>query len=429
VALILAVNPGNSHTPTLSRLARELKGCELIGADSCPTAIKAIKGRVPDLVLLPAKPPKGENDLLAQLDRIPGGVLTLRLPPVDRTDPADLVREIREMLTGGPPFPAAAGSTSFGAAAPTAPSPAAPLSASPQLIAGATAAINWIRTRRDQWAALDAAMQPVAAYATRAAGSTQELEEPEYYEPIPLSDEPYAPEPTVEFKEQAEPEGPSAMSRAAGVAAGVGGSVVALLRRLVPLAIGFALVAALVSYWPQISASFSGAVEQFDRPDEPAQPAETAPKPAALPPTPVPEPDPLGNVSGWVAVFAPFEVTISEGNQGVPVDDRGRAMLAPGRHRLRFQNRELGYDETRTVQVRPTDTTTVNLRPETTLTVASNEPAEVLIDGTRAGETPFEGRIGLGTHTVTVRTAGGERQLTIAATSKPVQLEVDFSKP
>jgi hypothetical protein len=209
----------------------------------------------------------------------------------------------------------------------------------------------------------------------------------------------------------------------------VGGSVAALLPRLIPLALGIVVIGALVSYWPQISSTFSGAVQQLDRPEQPAQSAAPAPKPEAPPPAPAPEPDPLGKVSGWVAVFSPFEVTISEGNQGVPVDERGRAMLAPGRHRLRFQNQELGYDETRTVQVRPADTTTVNLKPETTLTVTSNEPAEVLVDGTRAGETPFQSRIGLGTHTVTVRAAGGERQLTIAATSKPVQLEVDFSKP
>ena len=104
-------------------------------------------------------------------------------------------------------------------------------------------------------------------------------------------------------------------------------------------------------------------------------------------------------------------------------------MLAPGKHRLRFQNSERGYDETRTVQVRPTESTTVTLSPETTISVTSNEPAEVLMDGTRVGDTPYEGKIGLGAHTVTVKTAGAERQLTVNATSKPVQLEVDFSKP
>lgn len=423
MALILAVNPGNRHTPTLARLARELKGCELIGADSCPTAIKAIRERAPDLVLLPATQAKGEADLLAHLNKIPGGVFTLKLPPVDSADPVALARQIREMLTEAEPTPAAAASPSLP------PASAAPLSASPQLIAGAAAAIKWVRMRQAQWAVLDAAVEPLPAYATHTASATHELEEPEYYEPIPLSDEPYEAEPAIETELPTEPDGPSALSRAAGIAAGAGGSAAALLPKLVPFAVGIAIVAALATYWPQISATFSGTVEQRDRPAEPAQPAATPPQPVAPPPAAAAEPEPLGKVSGWVAVFSPFEVTISEGNQGIPVDDRGRAMLTPGRHRLRFQNSELGYDETRTVQVRPADTTTVNLKPETTLTVSSNEPAEVLIDGTSAGETPFEGRIGLGTHTVTVRTAGGERELTIAATSKPVQLEVDFSKP
>ena len=61
--------------------------------------------------------------------------------------------------------------------------------------------------------------------------------------------------------------------------------------------------------------------------------------------------------------------------------------------------------------------------------MTSSEPAEVSIDGVRAGETPYQGKLGLGPHTVTVKTAGAERQLSVEATSKPVQLEVDFSKP
>src|SRR5436189_5827253 len=104
MALILAVNPGNRHSPTLSRLARELRGCELMGAESCPVAIKAIKKRVPDVLLLPAVPGNGEADLLAHLKSIPGGVLTLKLPPVESADPIDLARQIRELLTGVPAF-------------------------------------------------------------------------------------------------------------------------------------------------------------------------------------------------------------------------------------------------------------------------------------------------------------------------------------
>ena len=423
MALILALNPGNSHTPTLARLARELKGVELIGADSCPTAIKAIKERVPDLVLLPARQAPGEADLIAQLKKVPGGVLTVKLPPVDQADPVDLAQQIREILTGSGAFTGLS-EPGFGAAsAKAATVEQAEVGASPQLIAAATAAIGWIRARRAQWS------EPRDAYATH------EPSEPEYYEPIPLSDEPEdiavarEPNATNEVGEADDPESGFAISRAAGAVADIGGTVVSWLPKVAALMVVIGIAGALVSYWPQISGAI-GSVQQFDRPAEPTQPT-SSPKPAVPEPAakPAAEPDPMGNVSGWVAVFAPFEITISEGTVGVPLDDRGRAMLAPGRHRLRFQNSELGYDETRTVQVRPTETTTINLTPETTLAVTSNEPAEVLIDGTRAGETPFEGRISLGTHTVTVRTAGGERQLTVAATSKPVQLEVDFSKP
>jgi hypothetical protein len=129
-------------------------------------------------------------------------------------------------------------------------------------------------------------------------------------------------------------------------------------------------------------------------------------------------------------VFSSVEITVSEGTTAIPLDERSQAMLPAGRHRLRFQNRSLGYDEVRTVQIKPTETTTLNLTPQTTIGVTSNEPAEVLIDGAVVGGTPLKGhRIALGTHTVIVRAAGGVRQVSVDATSKPVQLEIDFSKP
>ena len=407
MALILALNPGNSHSPTLSRLARELHGCELIGAESCVVAIKAIKERAPDVVLLPAKPARGEADLLAHLKTVQGGVLTLRLPPVETADPLDLARQIREMLTGTP-FPAAPGSASFGAAS----DEKAPVGTSPDLLAAATAAISWIRTRRAQWVEErqdHAFPEPVAQWTGVSPSESDEHYEP--YEPLEPSeaDDPYVTDDTDEPHSIRATQIKTWLPRAAALAAVIG------------------IAGALVSCWPQIRGTFSGTVDQVNAPREVSP--EVIPKPVVPPPAATPDVDPLANVSGWVAVFAPFELRISEGNQAVRVDDRGRVMLAPGRHRLRFQNRELGYDETRTVEVKPTETTTINLTPQTTIGVTSNEPAEVLIDGTRVGDTPYEGSVGLGTHAVTVRTAGAERLLTVEATSKPVQLEVDFSKP
>ena len=429
MALILALNPGNIHSPTLSRLARELPGCELIGAESSAVAISAIKKRVPDVILLPAKQARGQADLIKHLKSVPGGVMTLQLPSVDSADPVDLARQIREMLTGVP-VTAVLSTPELAAPIPATPPRAAavpmetaPVGASPQLLAAAAATVRWIHTRRQQWIDEPPAEPPAAAPVSAAAEFPfppekpfQPFEPTEYqpYEPIALSDsdDPYpamTPEPAKE----------EATSRPAWLprAAAIGAAIV--------VAGGIAL------YWSQMRDGSSGTNDEQTAPVEAVKPAEVTPEPVAPPPaaTPTAEPDPLAKVSGWVAVFAPFDITISEGGRGLQVDDRGRVMLAPGKRRLRFQNRALGYDETRVVEVRPTDTTTVNLAPETTIAVTSSVPAEVLIDGTRAGDTPYEGKIRLGTHTVIVKTADAERQRTVEATSKPVQLEVDFSQP
>ena len=402
MALILAINPGNSHSPTLARLARELQGCELIGADSCAVAITAINKRVPDLVLLPERPARGEADLLARLRAIPGGVLTLKLPPVSSADPVAIAKDIRTML---------AGETTAQAPAPVR-APAPKVSGpSPHLVAAAKAMIDWMHTRQAQWAEaerLPLAPEPLPVSASAGMAKSHEPHEP--YEPHePLEHDLFGP---------SEPASGAWLPRVAIVAALVGAG------------------AAGVWLWPSIRGGTSSGVTQVSAPQETAQvesngppaatPTSTQPttaKPGALPA------DAAAAVAGFVAVFAPFDISISNASQPLTVDDRGRAMLPSGKYRLRFQNREVGYDETRAIEVRPTETTTINLVPQTPLNVTANEAAEVLVDGKRTGETPFDGRIPYGAHTVTIRTAGGERQFQIDATMKPVQLEVDFSKP
>ncbi|HEY0284115.1 MAG TPA: PEGA domain-containing protein [Vicinamibacterales bacterium] len=411
MALILALNPGNSHSPTLSRLARELHGCELIGAESCVVAISAIKKRVPDIVLLPAREARGEADLIAHLESIPGGVLTLKLPPVESANPVDLARQIREMLTGVSAS-ADTGVPGFGTATPD---PGMPVGTSPHLLAAATAAITWIRGRRAQWVERpsEVSHEPLPQWTGVSRSESDKPYEP--IEPVELDEsdahhDSYA-TPDLQGRVPRSTQRQTWLPRAAGLASVIG------------------VAAAMVYYWPQIRGGFGSAPDQTHTPGGVSPAADAIPTPVAPQPAAKPETDPLANVSGWVAVFAPFEIRISEGNQEVQGDERGRAMLAPGKHRLRLQNRELGYDETRTVEVRPAETTTINLTPTTRIAVTSNEPAEVLIDGTRVGDTPYDGTVNLGTHAVTVRSAGAERQLTVAATSKPVQLEIDFSKP
>ena len=133
--------------------------------------------------------------------------------------------------------------------------------------------------------------------------------------------------------------------------------------------------------------------------------------------------------SGWLAVYAPFEIVISESNRVLRPDERGQILLPPGLHDLRVSNRTLGYEAMRNVEVKPGATTNLRVTPEPSkLTVTSPEPAEVWIDGTKVGDTPLNSApVPLGTHDVLVKRAGGaERRYTITVGVKPFTLNADF---
>jgi len=136
--------------------------------------------------------------------------------------------------------------------------------------------------------------------------------------------------------------------------------------------------------------------------------------------------------SGWVAVYSPFDLTVTEGGRALLMDDRHQIMLSPGRHVLRLVNRTLAYDAVRQVDLAPGEVTTLTVTPPpSTITVTATEAAEVWVDGVRIGETPVNAvSVPLGTHDVVVkRAAGGERKSTVTVTVKPFTLYVDFSRP
>jgi hypothetical protein len=133
--------------------------------------------------------------------------------------------------------------------------------------------------------------------------------------------------------------------------------------------------------------------------------------------------------SGWVAVFSPIEVTVTEGGSALRPDERSEIMLAAGRHELRFANASLGFDQARTVDVKPGERQGVTLTPpRSTLSVTTSEPAEIWVDGTRVGDTPVTGAaMAIGTHElVAKRAAGGEQRQTITVTVKPFTTHVVF---
>jgi PEGA domain len=133
--------------------------------------------------------------------------------------------------------------------------------------------------------------------------------------------------------------------------------------------------------------------------------------------------------SGWLAVYAPFEIVISEANRVLRPDERGQLLLPPGMHDLRVSNRTLGYEATWNVEIKPGETTNLRVTPEPSkLTVTSPDAAEVWVDGTKVGDTPLNAApVPLGTHDVLVkRASGGERRYTITVGVKPFTLNADF---
>jgi hypothetical protein len=136
--------------------------------------------------------------------------------------------------------------------------------------------------------------------------------------------------------------------------------------------------------------------------------------------------------AGWLTVYSPFDVTITEGGRMIRLDDRRQVMLPPGPHELRFENRRLDYAEVRHVDVRAGEFTTLSVIPSTsTLTVTATAAADVWIDGARVGQTPLVAvPVELGTREIVLkRTNGDERRTTVMVTAKPMALAVDFSKP
>jgi hypothetical protein len=148
------------------------------------------------------------------------------------------------------------------------------------------------------------------------------------------------------------------------------------------------------------------------------------------------KPNETGNIdvplfTGWVAVFAPFELRISDGGKPVALDEQSHAMLSPGTHELQLTNRTLNYRSTQTVVVRPGQVTPISIvPPNTPVTLTSNPPADVWIDGTRIGQTPLHGvGVAIGTREFIFRSAeAGERRFMKTVTTLPLQIDVDLTR-
>jgi PEGA domain-containing protein len=136
--------------------------------------------------------------------------------------------------------------------------------------------------------------------------------------------------------------------------------------------------------------------------------------------------------SGWLALFAPIDLQISEGAEILTLDEHNRVLLSPGHHVLQLANRTYGYRGSQEIDVRPGEITVVSLTlPKTSVSVTATAPAQVWIDGNEVGETPIADLpVDIGTREFVLKNPTlGERHVTAAATVKPLRVDVDFTKP
>jgi hypothetical protein len=119
---------------------------------------------------------------------------------------------------------------------------------------------------------------------------------------------------------------------------------------------------------------------------------------------------------GWLVVFAPVELQISEGGVVIGTTESGRLMVAPGPHTLELTSASLGFQTRRTVEVKPGAVAAVNVTlPPAPLAITAPSGSDVWIDGTFVGTAPVPPLpVAVGTRAVVVRhPAQGEQRTTV----------------
>jgi hypothetical protein len=135
--------------------------------------------------------------------------------------------------------------------------------------------------------------------------------------------------------------------------------------------------------------------------------------------------------SGWIAVFSPVPLNISENGRAIGTSEQGRLMLSPGLHTLTLSNRELGYKGIQVVDIEPGEERSLSIQPTGELNVNAVPWAEVWMSDKKVGETPVAGlQVPLGTHEIVFKNPQfPERRVTVTVTAKaPAVAAVDFSK-
>ena len=135
--------------------------------------------------------------------------------------------------------------------------------------------------------------------------------------------------------------------------------------------------------------------------------------------------------SGWLAVFAPIVLDVSEGGVSVGTTEQNRLMLAPGHHSLTLSNKDLGYSAVQEVDVTAGEVTSLTINPVGAVNFNAVPWAEVWLDGHKIGETPIANmQLPLGAREFVFKNSQlGERRATATIRGdKPTAVSMDFTK-
>jgi len=134
---------------------------------------------------------------------------------------------------------------------------------------------------------------------------------------------------------------------------------------------------------------------------------------------------------GWLVIAAPFEVTVLERTDVVGTSASSKIMIPAGRHELDLVNESLGYRDHRGVEIGSGKTASIRVDARAPLSVNARPWADVVIDGTPAGQTPIANvLLPLGTHQVVFRhpELGERRQSVVVTAGGPNRVAVDLAR-
>jgi hypothetical protein len=132
--------------------------------------------------------------------------------------------------------------------------------------------------------------------------------------------------------------------------------------------------------------------------------------------------------SGFIEVFAPILLDVSENGKSLGTTEQNRLMLSSGRHELTFSNRDLDYTSTHVVEIEPGDGKTLRLDPQGSASINASPWAEVWLGGKKIGDTPLANQaLPLGTHELVFKYQQVEKRVTTTIrANSPVTISVDM---